>query len=136
MAAPERQIRGGDATVKIRDPLRAALLDAATLGIYGAYWFYAANKELAALGRARGTEELGTRPMNSFLALLPGFVLLLIPFLVSGYRTAERVKAAQRRAGLPETVNSAAVVPMLILFPFALHHLQRGMNEVWAAETV
>ncbi len=135
MAAPERQIRGGDATVKLRDPLRGALFDTFSLGIYGTYWYYQVNKELAALGRARGTDELGTKPVNSLLALLPGILLLLVPFLVSGNRTAKRVRAAQRIAGVGETIDTTRATLALIPFPVAVYYIQRELNRVWAAET-
>jgi len=135
MAAEERQIRDGDATVKVRNPVNAALLDVVTIGIYGFYWYYQVNKELAALGRARGTEELGTKPMNSFWALMPGF-LILVPFLISGYNTGERVQAAQRGSGAGETINPVvAVVAMFFFFPIAVFLVQQELNKVWEAET-
>lgn len=135
MAAPELQIRGGDGVVKLRSPVRSALLDVVTIGIYGFYWYYAVNKELAALGRARGsTERLGDDPRKSFLALLPG-ILLLVPFLISGYNTAERVRAAQHGSGAGESINSAvAAVTMLVFFPVAIFYVQGELNKVWARE--
>jgi Domain of unknown function (DUF4234) len=135
MAAEERQIRGGDATVKVRNPVTSAILDAVTIGIYGFYWYYQVNKELAALGRARGTEELGTKPMNSFWALMPG-VLVLVPFLISGYNTGERVQAAQRGSGAGESINPIiAIVLMFAFFPIGVFYTQQELNKVWEAET-
>jgi hypothetical protein len=137
MAVEERQIRGGDAEarVKLRSPVNSAILDAVTIGIYGFYWYYQVNKELAALGRARGTEELGTKPMNSFWALMPGF-LVLIPFAISGYNTGERVQAAQRGSGAGESINPiVAVVLMFAFFPIAVFYVQQELNKVWEAET-
>ena len=43
-----------------------------TLGIYSIVWYYMANKELAEIGQARGTEECGTNPVLSLLAYFPG----------------------------------------------------------------
>ena len=130
----ERQIRGGDVTVKVRNPVNSAIFDVITIGIYGFYWYYQVNKELAALGRARGTEELGTKPMNSFWALMPGF-LVLVPFLISGYNTGERVQAAQRGSGAGESMNPVmAVVLMFFFFPLAFY-VQQELNKVWEAET-
>ena len=135
MAVEERQISGGDATVKVRSPVNSAIFDVITIGIYGFYWYYQVNKELAALGRARGTEELGTKPMNSFWALMPGF-LILVPFLISGYNTGERVQAAQRGSGSEESMNPVmAVVLMFFFFPLATFYVQQELNKVWDAET-
>jgi hypothetical protein len=137
MAAELRQIRDGDAeaTIKLRSPLNSALFDAVTIGIYGFYWYYAVNRELADLGRARRTEGLGTNPTNSFLAIFPGF-FLLIPFLISGYNTGVRVKAAQRGAGIEETVNPViGLIAMVLFFPVGIAYLQTELNRVWEAET-
>jgi hypothetical protein len=135
MAVEERQIRGGDATVKVRNPVNSALLDLVTIGIYGFYWYYQVNKELAALGRARGSEELGTKPMNSFYALMPGF-LVLVPFLISGYNTGERVQAAQRGSGAGESINPVVgIVLMFFFFPLGVFYIQQELNKVWEAET-
>lgn len=134
MAPPERRIRDGEATVKVRDPLKSALLDAVTLGIYGLYWHSVTNRHLADLGRARGTAELGENPTGSLLAAVPG-ILLLIPFFVSGYNTAERIKAAQRLAGIEEDVNSALATVAMIPYPIAIYYLQKRLNRVWERET-
>ena len=121
--------------MKVRNPVNSAIFDAITLGIYGFYWYYAINKELAALGRARGTEELGTNPTNSLLAAFPG-ILVLVPFLISGYATGERVQAAQRGSGAGESINPVvAVVAMLLFFPIAVFYVQQELNKVWEAET-
>lgn len=106
-----------------------------TIGIYGFYWYYQVNKELAALGRARGSEELGTKPMNSLLAAFPG-ILVLVPFAISGYNTGERVQAGQRGSGAGETINPIiAVVLMFAFFPIAIFYVQQELNKVWEAET-
>jgi hypothetical protein len=48
------------------------------------------------------------------LAFLFGWVLLFIPPLVSAWRLGERMRAAQRAAGVPETNNAIAFVVFLI----------------------
>ena len=135
MPSPEQPIRGGDATVKLRNPVTRALLDVVTLGIYGFYWFYVTNRDLAALGRARGTTDLGTNPTNSLLAAFPG-ILVLVPFVIAGYNTGERVRTAQRISGVGENLNSiVAVVLMVIFFPVAIYYVQTELNKVWERET-
>jgi hypothetical protein len=118
--------------VKRRDPLRSALLDIVTFGIYGFYWFYVTNRDLAELGRARGTTELGENPMNSFLAAMPGF-FVLIPFFASVYNTADRVRAAQRLTGTEEDMSNTAAVLLSIPFPAAIYYFQKRLNRIWDA---
>jgi hypothetical protein len=120
------------ATVKARDPLRSALFDLFALGIYGFYWHYATNRDLAERGRAGGTSELGDNPTLSLLAALPG-ILVLIPFFVSTYNTAQRINAARRLAGLPEDVNPVLAVVASIPYPIAIYYLQKRLNEAYAA---
>jgi hypothetical protein len=135
MAPPERRIKDGELTVKLRNPVTSALLDVITIGIYGFYWFYVTNRDLAELGRARGTTELGENPTNSLLAAFPGF-LIVVPFVISGYNTAERVNAAGRISGVGENVNSiAATILMVVFFPIAIWYVQSKLNPVWERET-
>ena len=134
MADEPLKIRDSDEEIKHRTPWKAAVLDAVTIGIYGIVWYYRVNKELAALGRARGSEELGTNPKNSLWAIFPGF-LVIVPFAISGYNTGERVKAAQRGSGAGETINSiAAVVGWFVLFPIGIFYVQQELNKVWERE--
>jgi len=114
-----------EATVKARDPLRCALFDTFTLGIYGFYWHYATNSDLAERGH-------GDNPTLSFLAALPG-VLVLVPFFVSTYNTAQRINAARREAGLAEDVNAGLATVAAILYPIAVYYLQKKLNEAYAA---
>jgi hypothetical protein len=114
-----------EATVKRRDPLRSALFDLFTLGIYGFFWHYATNRDLAERG-------VGDNPTASFLAAFPG-VLVLVPFFVSTYNTANRVNTLRRRAGLAEDVNAGLATAAAILYPIAIYYLQKRLNEAYDA---
>jgi hypothetical protein len=128
MPPPEIPIEGGE-TAKVRSPVNSALLS--LIPFYGLFWYFYINKELAALGRARGTEELGTNPTNSALALFPGG-LVIVPAVISMYNTGERMQAAQRLTGVGETVNSAIVcVALLIFFPAGVFYVQQELNKAW-----
>jgi hypothetical protein len=136
MTATEVPIEGGTATAKLRDPIRVALLDLVTLGIYGFVWYYRVHRELADLGRARGTSELGDSPRMSLLAVMPGF-LLVVPLVVSFWNATQRVEAAQRLTGVPEPqrVNAVlAFILMLFVFPAGAGYVQAQLNRVWATQ--
>jgi hypothetical protein len=134
MAAQEVQIKNGDARVKLRNPVTTLILDIVTLGIYGLFWWYYVNREMADLGRARGTTELGTNPVNSVLALVPGG-LIIVPAILTIINTGRRIKAAQRLAGRPEEANEwIGLVLMLVFAPVALWFYQDQLNKVWQVE--
>ena len=114
-----------DATVDRRDPLRSALFDLFTVGIYGFYWHFATNRDLAERGH-------GDNPTASLLAGIPG-ILVLVPFFVSTYNTAQRINAVRREAGLPADVNAGLATAAAILYPLAIYYLQKRLNEAYAA---
>jgi hypothetical protein len=135
VTAPVARIKDGDASVKLRDPARSGIYDALTLGVYGVFWFAFVNRELAALGSARGrTAELGDDPGKSTLAMFPG-LLLLVPALVSFHNFRGRVRAAQGVAGIePADHGVLSSIVLFILFPVGIYVEQRELGRVWAAE--
>jgi hypothetical protein len=136
LAAPEATIKGGDARVTLRNPVNSAIFDLITLGIYGLYWYYQVNREMADLGRARGTTELGENPTNSLLALIPGG-FVIVPAVISMWNACKRVMAAQRLAGQaqPQLNNVAAFALLLLVAPVGIWYIQSELNKVWASET-
>jgi Domain of unknown function (DUF4234) len=138
MTATEVPIQGGPSTARVRDPIGVALLDLVTLGIYGFVWYYRVHCELADMGRARGTSELGDSPRTSLLAVMPGF-LLVVPLVVSFWNASRRVEAAERLTGGPESrrMNPVlAFILMLIVFPAGAAYVQAKLNRVWAAQGI
>jgi hypothetical protein len=136
MAAPEATIQGGDARVKLRNPVNSAIFDLITFGIYGIYWYYQVNREMADLGRARGTAELGDNPTNSLLALIPGG-LIIVPAVISMWNTCNRVLAALRLSGQaqPQFNNVLGFILLLLLAPVGVWYIQSELNKVWQVET-
>ena len=130
--AEEVQIRNSNAQAKVRSPVAVVLLTIFTLGIYGLYWWYAINREMADFGQAHGTEECGTSPMTSLLALFPGFLLLLIPPLVSYYRGFQRMQAAGRLAGRDEEANGWIALILFFVISFLYPaYIQSDLNKTW-----
>ena len=131
--AEEVQIAGTGATAKTRDPLGVALLVLVTLGIYWFVWYYKANREMADLGRARGTDELGDSPGTSLLAVTLG-ALIIVPAIISVYNTFQRVQAAARLTGV-EPLNGLIALLLYIFLGIGFPaYLQSGLNRVWGAQ--
>ncbi|HEX3669615.1 MAG TPA: DUF4234 domain-containing protein, partial [Acidimicrobiia bacterium] len=81
-----RAIDAYGARATVRRPLAAVGLTVITLGIYGVVWYRRVNEELRGYGRAYRDDALAaSKPDRSALALVPGFLLGLIPPLVSAY---------------------------------------------------
>lgn len=132
--AEEVQIAGTQSTAKIRNPLGVIGLVLITLGIYGIFWYYFINREMADYGRARGTTELGDSPGTSVLAVTLG-ALVIVPALLSGYNTCKRVEATQRLAGDPNpTAAGLLFVLYLFISPVSMYLIQDGLNKAWQAQ--
>ena len=128
--AEEVAIPGSDKPAKIRSPWAAALLPIITLGIYYLVWYYKINREMADLGRSRNTDELGDSPVTSLLAITLG-ALIIVPALVSVYRTAQRIQRAQGGSGLQPLNGWLALVMYLLIPPVFWAYQQAELNKVW-----
>lgn len=133
--AQEIAIRGSNYPAKERNPLGVIGLTLITLGIYGIFHYYYINKELAELGKARGTTELGENPMMSVLAIVPGFILIVPPF-VSIWGTWKRQQNAREMFGVQAGIDQ---VPGFLLHVFisivAVFFLQQGQNALLEAQS-
>ena len=133
--AQEIAIRGSNYPAKERNPLGVIGLSLITLGIYGIFHYYYINKELAELGKARGSTELGENPMMSVLAIVPGFILIVPPF-VSIWNTWKRQQTARQMFGVNEGLDQ---VPGFLLHVFisivAVFFLQQGQNALLEAQS-
>jgi len=131
--AEEIQIAGAGTTAKTRNPIVVAVLAVITLAIYLVFWWYFINRELADLGRAKGTSELGDSPAKSTLALFPG-ALLIVPALWTTVTTFKRVQAAQRLTGQTPINGWLGLVLYIVLSPALYAYMQSGLNGVWKAQ--
>jgi hypothetical protein len=131
--AEEIQIRGTDAQAKIRNPLGVVGLTLITLGIYFFFWWYFINREMRDLGQARG-RDLGQSPGNSVLAVTLG-ALIIVPAIVSEWRTSMRIQHAQETVGVQPPVTGPIIFILLILIgPVGVWYAQSELNKVWKAE--
>jgi hypothetical protein len=118
----------GNQTFKRRSPTAVWIgLPLITLGIYNLAWWYKINNEAR---RYLGDQSI--KPGISLLAVTFGAILLVPPFL-SIYRTAERVRRMQQRAGLPGEDLASPWIALILAFVFGLHslYLQVQLNKIW-----
>ena len=130
--ADEVTIRGANAPAKLRSPIGVLLLSIVTIGIYGIYWWYAINREMADLGRGRNTQELGDNPVMSVLAATLG-VLILVPPFVTMWTTCKRIERAQ---SLELGSNNFSPILAFVLAIVGLGFIsvvlmQSNLNQVW-----
>lgn len=132
--AQEVQISGAEKPAKIRDVVAVPLLSIVTLGIYYLVWYYKVNRELADYGRSAGhSDELGDSPLTSLLAVTLG-ALVIVPALVSIYRTFKRVQALQRLTASGQEINGwIGVLAFIVFSPILYGYMQSGLNLAWQA---
>jgi hypothetical protein len=131
--AEEIQIVGAGTSAKVRHPVAVAVLTVVTIGIYLVVWWYFINRELADLGRARGTSELGDSPTKSTLALFPG-LLVIVPALWTTVTTFQRVQTAQRLTQQAPINGWLGLVLYLVVSPALYGYMQSGLNGVWRSQ--
>jgi len=130
--AEEVQIPDAGTTAKIRNIIAVPVLSIITLGIYFLVWWYKINKEMADLGRARGTDELGDNPTKSLLAVFPGF-LIIVPVFWTFITTFQRVQKTQKLTGATPINGWLGLVLYLVFSPALQSYMQSGLNGVWHA---
>src|SRR3954453_8443933 len=131
--------QGPEPSAKTRHPVAVPALMIVTLGIYGIYWWYQINREMVDLGRARNVDGLGDSPTKSLLAVFPGFLIIVPPY-VSMYNTIKRIQRAQEVTSGQVTLNGMIVL-WLIIASFITGvagliipgYIQAEMNKAWEA---
>lgn len=126
------QIPGSDQTAKVCSVVGVGALSFFFSLIYLWIFWYRINKELAAYGRAKGTDACGTSPGKSLLAVTLG-ALIVVPALVSFYRAHKRLVAAQALAGVTPLNGWISLILYLVFSPAWLAYMQSGLNPIWEA---
>lgn len=123
---------GAGASAKIRNIVAVPVLAFITLGIYLFFWWYFIHRELKDYGRAKGTDELGTSPGKSVLAITLG-ALIIVPAIISIIRGFKRVQAAQKLAGVDPINGWIGLILFLVFSPAYYAYMQSGLNSTWKA---
>lgn len=116
---------GSGLAMKRRNPVAAWLgLPLITLGIYHLVWYYKIHKEMGEFDRRRNVPTAG--PMLVLLLLGWTFVAPLVSYFNCG----NRIRNAQRAAGL--IPSCSGLVGLLLMFVFGLGTLyyQAELNKV------
>jgi cytochrome c-type biogenesis protein CcmH/NrfG len=107
------------------------VLSLVTLGIYTIVWYYKVNREVRDYGQAQGDAELAqSNPTNSVLAVTLG-ALVIVPAIISYYRTVQRVQRAQQLGGAEVTNGWLVLVLILVISIAAPAYIQSGLNKLW-----
>ena len=131
--AEEVALGGTGSTAKLRHPVGVVGLSIITVGVYYVFWWYFINREMRDFGRARGT-DLGQNPGNSVLALTLG-ALVIVPALVTLWRTCDRIQRTQEVAGVDRPASGPIIfILLLIIGPVGIWYAQSELNKVWAAD--
>jgi len=111
---------------KRRNPWGVFGLTLITIGIYQLVWYYKINNELNNHGEMNN-------PTVALLAVTLGGAIVVPPF-VSLYKTADRIRQAQERAGAAERIVPAlALLLFIVVSVFALPYYQSQLNKAWDA---
>lgn len=122
------QIPGTQENAKICNVIGVGAL--ALIPIYLWFFWYRINKELAVYGQSKGTEECGTSPGKSLLAVTLG-ALIIVPAIVSFFKTHKRLVAAQKLAGVEPLNGWVSLVLYFVFSPAWLAYMQSGANPIW-----
>jgi hypothetical protein len=109
-----------------RNPLGVLGLSLITLGIYGFYWYYKVNQEIQ-----RYTGDQTISPSRSLLAVIPGFLLIVPPF-IAYYNTSNHIVQMQEQRGMASQISPALVVILgLVIWIGMAAYVQEHLNRVW-----
>ena len=119
-------VRVADREFKKRGPIAVWLLALVTLGVYYFVWYYKINKE--------ARDYLGDDSINptvALLAVLLGWILLLIPPLVSTYNTGVRIRRMQEHAGVQDAISPGIGLLLFLVARLDMPYLQEHLNRIW-----
>ena len=124
------QIPGTQSTAKICNLIGVGALTFFFSFIYLWIFWYRVNRELADFGRAKGTDELGTSPGKSLLAVTLG-AIIIVPAIMSYFSTHKRIVAAQKLTGQTPLNGWISVLAYFVFPPAWLAYMQSGLNGIW-----
>jgi mannose/fructose/N-acetylgalactosamine-specific phosphotransferase system component IIC len=114
-----------------RNPLGVLGLSLITLGVYFFVWYFKINDELR-----RALDDQSISPVRSLMAMIFGWLIIVPPFIAM-YNTAKHVQDLETRRGVPQTVEPALTVILMVLFSFGNGiYVQEHLNRAWGSTAV
>jgi hypothetical protein len=111
--------------IKVRNPWAAWLgLPLITLGIYHLVWYYKIHKEMSL-----ATKNPEAPVVGPLLVLILLNWTMVAPF-VSYYRTGNRIRSAQRAAGVPDDCNPLVGMLLMLLAGAGAYYYQMQLNRI------
>jgi hypothetical protein len=110
---------------KKRSPVAVWLLTLITLDIYFLVWYYKINKEAQAYD-----SSIKVNPAVAVLAIIPGG-FVLVPELVSLFKTGERMKQLQQSSGAQPSSSGILFLILMLIFGIGVIYLQSEINKAW-----
>ncbi len=109
-----------------RNPLGVLGLTLITIGIYGLYCYYKVNEEIQ-----RYTGDQTISPSRSLLAVIPGSLLIVPPF-IAYYSTANHVMQMEQQRAIGSQISAALVVILgIVVWIGMTAYVQEHLNRVW-----
>ena len=119
-------VRIGDKEFKKRGPIAIWGLALVTIGVYFFVWYYKINKE--------AREYLGDETINptvALMAVLFGWILILIPPIVSILNTGKRIARMEAHAGVPDPISPGIGLLLFLVARLDMPYQQEHLNRVW-----
>jgi hypothetical protein len=111
--------------MKLRNPVAAWIgLPLITFGIYHYVWYYKIHREMAEFDRRRNVPTAG--PMLVILLLS----WTIIAPLVSYYNTGNRIRNAQRAAGMNPSASGLIGLLLMFVFGLGILYYQLELNKI------
>jgi hypothetical protein len=92
-------------------------------------WMVRVNRELRAIDprpRSRTRRMVGRAVVAGAVIIVPAILMALVV-------TGLRIRRAQARAGLPQTLRLVWLLPGVLVHPLLVAYLQRELNKIWTA---
>ena len=126
--APEQHRATRPARGEERARWREWAIAVVTFGVFAAVIHYRTNRELRDYG-------IDVNPTAALFAFFPG-ALVVVPYLVTVHRTAERIGVAQETAGLRPSIRPPRCTVSSVFAFLHIPHQQSELNRVWRADAL
>jgi hypothetical protein len=119
-------VRIGDREYKKRGPIAIWFIALVTLGVYFFVWYYKINREAR---EYLGDETI--KPGVAVCAVLFGWILILIPPIISILNTGKRIARMEAHAGVPDPISPGIGLLLFFVSRLDMPYMQEHLNRIW-----